>query len=277
MACHKPPGAPTNLSLLFVDQTSAILSWSPPVKLLLNQPFKNDIVFKVKCLTCANNVVFNPAGDVFNDTRITLTNLEPVTTYTVQIHSIYGPSYSVSGRNFNSSVEGTESPLKRGNSGNEMKTEFADITFTTESAIMSTAFNIRIESTTSKEAELSWEKPLHSDSPIEYYEVRWFPKSEVDAVNKTAVTTKETKVVLTDLMENTEYGFQVRCKTINGWGAYSNILYGQTLQSITPGELKKSRFFILFIILNTTYNLYFFPQYTTNHQCKIVWSPEQRC
>lgn len=238
MACHKPPGAPKNLSLLFVDQTSAILSWNPPVTKQdsSNQQFKNDIVFKVKCSTCANNVVFNPPADIFNETRLSLTNLEPVTTYTVEIHSIYGPSYSTTGGKVNFTVEPTESPLKRGTS-NEMKTEHADITFTTESAVMSTVFNIRIESTSSKEVELSWEKPLHNESPIEYYEVRWFPKAEVDSVNKTSVSTKETKVVLTELMENTEYGFQVRCKTATGWGAFSNILYGQTLQSITPGEL----------------------------------------
>jgi Eph receptor B1 len=239
MPCHKPPGPPTNLSLLFIDQTSAVISWNPPtVKQDSNSQqnrYKSDIVFKVKCINCANNVVFNPSNEIFNETKLTLTNLEPVTTYTLQIHSINGPSYSSTNKNLNYSVEGTESPLKRTGSGGEMKTEFAEIQFTTESAIMSTVFNVKIESITSKEVDLSWEKPMHSDSPIEYYEVRWFPKAEVDALNKTTLTTKETKVSLTDLMENTEYGFQIRCKTINGWGTYSNIVYAQTLQSLTPG------------------------------------------
>lgn len=133
-------------------------------------------------------------------------------------------------------VEGTESPVKRSNYGVDMKTEYAEITFTTESAILSTVFNVKIVSITSKEVELMWDKPVHSDSPIEFYEVRWFPKTEVDAINKTTYSTKETKTILTDLMENTEYGFQIRCKTINGWGTYSNIVYAQTLQSITPGK-----------------------------------------
>lgn len=245
MACHKPPGAPKNLSLLFVDQTSAILSWNVPIVKQdpSNQQFRNDIVFKVKCITCANNVVINPSNDIFNETRLTLTNLEPVTTYTVQIHSVYGPSYSTSTGKVNFTVEPTESPLKRGGSG-EMKTEFAEITFTTESAVMSTVFNIRIDSATSKEVELSWEKPLHNDSPIEYYEVRWFPKNEVDAVNKTSVSTKETRVVITELVENMEYGFQVRCKTVSGWGAFSNILYAQTLQDVSQSE-----FFVFLALL----------------------------
>lgn len=97
-------------------------------------------------------------------------------------------------------------------------------------------FNYRVVAKTSKEVELVWDKPNHSDSPIEYYEVRWFPKSEVDAMNKTTYSTKETKALITDLMENTEYGFQIRCKTLNGWGTYSNIVYSSTLQSITPGN-----------------------------------------
>lgn len=245
MPCHKPPGPPTNLSLLFIDQTSAILSWNSPAKAsedhLLNQQFKNDVVFRVKCSSCANNVLFNPSGDIFNETKLTLTNLEPVTSYTVQIHSLNGQSYSlVNNHNANftwSGAEGTESPLKRSGYGVDMKTEYAEVTFTTESAILSTVFNVKIATITSKEVELIWDKPMHSDSPIEFYEVRWFPKTEVDAINKTTYSTKETKAVLTELLENTEYGFQIRCKTINGWGTYSNIVYAQTLQSITPGEL----------------------------------------
>ena len=243
MPCHKPPGPPTNLSLLFIDQTSAVFSWNSPAKVsddhLPNQHFRNDVVFRVKCTSCANNVIFNPSTDIFNETKFTLTNLEPVTSYTIQIHSLNGPSYSlVNAFNMNSSAaEGTESPLKRQGYGNEVKTEFAEMTFTTESAIQSTVFNINIVTITSKEVELMWDKPAHSDSPIEFYEVRWFPKSEVDAINKTTYSTKETKAILADLSENTEYGFQIRCKTVNGWGTYSNIVYAQTLQSITPGTV----------------------------------------
>lgn len=99
----------------------------------------------------------------------------------------------------------------------------------------------RVISITNKEVDLVWDKPMHADSPIEYYEVRWFPKSEVDAMNKSVLSTKESKAHIGDLQENTEYGFQVRCKTLNGWGTFSNIMYAQTHQSVSPGEL---RFFL---------------------------------
>jgi Eph receptor B1 len=248
MPCHRPPGAPTNLTVLFFDQTSAILSWNAPQKSiddhLMDQQFRNDVVFRVKCPSCSNNVVLNPSNDVFNETKLTMTNLEPGTQYVVQIHSLNGPSYSLMGGGlggFNHSGgsshgEGTESPLKRG-SGAEVKSEFTEITFTTESTILSTVFNVKVTTITSKEVELTWDNPLHIDSPIEFYEVRWFPKSEVDSLNKTVQSTKETKILISELTENTEYGFQIRCKTTNGWGTYSNIVYAQTLQSITPGAI----------------------------------------
>lgn len=243
MPCQKPPEAPSNLTVLFFDQTSAILSWNPPSHKsnkdhFLDQHFRNDIVFRVKCPTCSNNVVFNPSGDVFNETKLTITNLEPGTQYIVQIHSLNGPSYSLSGGGYNqswSSSETTESPLKKGNFP-DIKTEFSEITFTTESTILSTVFNVKISSITNKEVEITWDKPLHNESPIEFYEVRWFPKSDVDSLNKTTLSTKETKILISDLSENTEYGFQIRCKTNSGWGTYSNIVYAQTLQSITPGK-----------------------------------------
>uniref|UniRef100_A0A182SA04 Fibronectin type-III domain-containing protein n=1 Tax=Anopheles maculatus TaxID=74869 RepID=A0A182SA04_9DIPT len=263
MPCYKPPGPPTNLTLLFIDQTSAILSWNAPQRAAdeqLDSKFRSDIVFRVRCAACTSNVVFNPSSETFNDTKLTLTNLEPVTTYTVQVHSQHGVSYPIvspegmhggaSGYENGSLAPGasgyhaTEPPMvmvnaRAGGSGSssdldDIKTEFAEITFTTESAILSTVFNVKVVQITNKDVDLVWDKPIHSDSPIEYYEVRWFPKSEVDAMNKSVLSTKESKVHIGDLLENTEYGFQVRCKTLNGWGTFSNIVYAQTHQSVSP-------------------------------------------
>uniref|UniRef100_A0A2M4AKF5 Putative tyrosine kinase eph ephrin receptor family n=1 Tax=Anopheles triannulatus TaxID=58253 RepID=A0A2M4AKF5_9DIPT len=259
MPCYKPPGMPTNLTLLFIDQTSAILSWNAPQRApdeQLDPVFRSDIVFRVKCAACTSNVVFNPSSETFNDTKLTLTNLEPVTTYTVQIHSQHGLSYPIVNPEAPGSGGGTfENVSTVGYGGHygyhateptpvlnvraasdldEIKTEFAEITFTTESAILSTVFNVKVIQITNKDANLVWDKPMHSDSPIEYYEVRWFPKSEVDAMNKSVLSTKESKVHISDLLENTEYGFQVRCKTLNGWGTFSNIVYAQTHQSVSP-------------------------------------------
>lgn len=91
MPCYKPPGPPVNLTLLFADQTSAILVWSNPPRVDNDmasqdaQRFRSDVVFRARCAACTANVVLSPATDTFNDTKLTLTNLEPVTTYTIQV------------------------------------------------------------------------------------------------------------------------------------------------------------------------------------------------
>lgn len=105
-------------------------------------------------------MVFNPSSETFNDTKLTLTNLEPVTAYTVQIHSQHGVSYLINpdgagvgaGGYDNSSSSGfnnhyhhvTEPPnLGRSSDLDDIKTEYAEISFTTESAILSTVFNVK--------------------------------------------------------------------------------------------------------------------------------------
>lgn len=269
MPCYKPPGPPTNLTLLFVDHISAILSWNAPVRENAaadnaNTIYRSDIVYKVVCSSCSSNVVLTPSTDTFNETKLTLTNLEPVTTYTIQIHSMNGVSYVMengtaandsdkdqrtTSDSFSSEENGggkqdNEIPLMptptstipHGSNINnqpidlsQIKTEWDEITFTTtESAILSTVSNVRVVHATSNEVDLIWEKPVQSDAPIEFYEVRWFPKPDFDAINKTSLTIKETKAHVEGLNDNTEYGFQVRYKTINGYGTYSNIVYAHT-------------------------------------------------
>lgn len=140
-----------------------------------------------------------------------------------------------------------------------IKTEYAELSFTTESAIQSTVFNTRVVAVTSKEVDLVWERPAHSDSPVDFYEVRWFARApdagdlassssaaaaaaaavatvSPSSANKTTLSTKEPRAHVDGLAENTEYGFQVRCKTLSGWGTYSQPVYAQTLQSVSPGE-----------------------------------------
>lgn len=252
MPCYKHPGAPMNLTLLFVDQTSAIISWNAPIKdnsPLINgvDKYQSDIVYKIRCSVCNANVMFNPSADTFNETKITLTNLDPVTTYTVQVHATNGISHIIENGSFSNETYSNSDSNLRNNSNaaningqqlnlNEMKTSYAEIVFTTESIMFSTVMNLRVVDISSKGIELVWDKPVQSDTPIELYEVRWFPKSDLDAINKTSLHTKETKVHIIDLMENTEYGFQVRCKTINGFGSYSNMVYAQTHQTVGSGK-----------------------------------------
>lgn len=156
MPCHKPPGPPTNLTLLFIDQTSAILSWNTPIRSQdehIDSEYRSDVAFKVKCLSCTSNVVFNPTSETFSESKLTLTNLDPVTTYTVQVHSLNGPSYSINNVSTVNNADNnnkfyTEPPPTGARTSadftyDDIKTEYAEITFTTESTILSTVFNIK--------------------------------------------------------------------------------------------------------------------------------------
>ncbi|ALC48140.1 Eph [Drosophila busckii] len=251
MPCYRSPGAPINVTLLFVDQTSAIISWNAPIKddtPTANglEKYRSDTVYKIRCSMCSANVMFNPSTDTFNETKVTLTNLDPVTTYSVEIHATNGITYFVDGWQYaNDSIYLTNDSQFSNSSSylpsltnsqqldlNEIKTDHAEIVFTTESVMLSTVFNLRVVAITGKEADIVWDKPLQNDAPIDLYEVRWFPKTELDSINKTSLNTKETKLHIEGLTESTEYGFQVRCKTLNGFGSFSNIVYGQTQQSV---------------------------------------------
>ncbi|XP_043069464.1 ephrin type-B receptor 1-B isoform X3 [Drosophila bipectinata] len=241
MPCYSPPPAPTNLTLLFIDQTSAIISWTAPKKNESQftddrtKKLHSDVVYKIQCKMCNSNVMYNPASDTFTETKVTLSNLEPATIYTVQIHSTNGVSHFINNLSDSSPNDHTFSNASSVNLPldlNEINTKHAEIVFTTESVQLSTLFNLRILSITNNNANLAWDKPVHSDFPLEFYEVRWFPKHELDANNKSSLSTKESNAHIEDLQENTEYGFQVRCKTINGYGSYSSIIYAKTSQPI---------------------------------------------
>lgn len=179
-----------------------------------------------------------------------------------QIHTLNGVSYVLNAitneTEDSTSATGSSANPSTSDEHAAIKTEYAELTFATESAIQSTVFNARILAVTSKEVDLVWERPAHSDSPVDFYEVRWFARSadgggasEQTALlvtlspanvglgaNKTTLSTKEPKAHVDGLAENTEYGFQVRCKTLSGWGTYSQPVYAQTLQSVSPGACR---------------------------------------
>ncbi|KAH8334838.1 hypothetical protein KR067_006546, partial [Drosophila pandora] len=284
MPCYSPPPAPKNLTLLFIDQTSAIISWTAPKKNESQftddqtKKYQSDIVYKLLCKMCNSNVMYNPASDTFTETKVTLSNLEPATIYTVQIHSTHGVSHVISNlsdfapndHSF-TNASSVNTPLDL----NEIKTEYAEIVFTTESVQLSTLFNLRILSITNNNANLAWDKPVHSDFPLEFYEIRWFPKHDLDANNKSSLSTKETKAHIEDLQESTEYGFQVRCKTLNGYGSYSSIIYAKTSHPINSGydDSDQVRFIagaivtgVLFLVIIIVATVYFM---RSKHQDEI--------
>ena len=101
----EPPSAPQNLTVNFVDQSTVILWWAAPKYV----GGRNDTVYRVQCDQCGPSVTYVPAQDNFNDTKVVISGLNPVTTYRFMVYAENG-------------VSGYDSA------------QFVDITVTTESS-----------------------------------------------------------------------------------------------------------------------------------------------
>jgi len=88
-----------------VDQSSVTLAWSVPNYL----GGRNDTVYQVECELCPSTVSYTPAQEAFNETKVTISGLNPLTTYRFVIYA------------------------KNGVSGHE-ESQYQEITLTTESS-----------------------------------------------------------------------------------------------------------------------------------------------
>ncbi|KAK0073590.1 hypothetical protein PV325_009509, partial [Microctonus aethiopoides] len=207
MPCTQPPSAPQNLTVNFVDQSTVILSWNAPHM----QGGRTDTTYRVICDACSSGVKYIPNTEIFNDTKITITGLNAVTTYRFQIFAENGVS-PIAGRS-----------------------EFVDITVTTEASVPSLVSNVRITNVKSSELSISWDAPiteLSGDSDlVERYEVRGYPRFD-DATNATVLQTHDLSATFKGLKPATDYAIQVRAKTTRGWGEYTPVIYKKTAHAM---------------------------------------------
>ncbi|XP_043675223.1 ephrin type-B receptor 1-B isoform X15 [Vespula pensylvanica] len=203
MPCTQPPSAPQNLTVNFVDQSTVILSWNAPHKL----GGRTDTTYRVVCDACSMGVKYIPNTEIFNDTKITITGLNAVTTYRFQVFAENGVSAQAG------------------------KSEYVDITVTTEASVPSLVSNVRITSVKSSELSISWDAPVTEvggDSDhVERYEVRCYPRFD-DAINATVIQTSDLSATFKGLKPATDYAIQVRAKTTRGWGEYTPVIYKKT-------------------------------------------------
>ncbi|XP_049805706.1 ephrin type-B receptor 1-B isoform X2 [Schistocerca nitens] len=204
MPCTQPPSPPRNVTINFVDQSTVMLSWHVPSF----QGGRDDIVYRVDCDVCVPGVAYIPNTDVFNDTKITISGLNPVTTYHFKVYAENGVS-ELAGSN-----------------------EYVEIAVTTEASVQSSVQNVRATNVQNMGMTIEWDPPVTNDGAdpendvVEIYEVRYFVRN--DDTNATSTLTKEQKVTYTGLRQRTEYGFQVRAKTVHGWGEFSPVIYKTT-------------------------------------------------
>ncbi|CAL4073921.1 unnamed protein product [Meganyctiphanes norvegica] len=211
--CTRPPSKPQNLTVNFIDQSTVILAWLSPA----NDGGRSDSVYRVICDACGNHVTYSPepiSEEVFNSTQVSISGLNPVTTYRFQVMA------------------------ENGVSSQARDPQFVDITVTTEAQgsfmvigsdpdeVPSAVTKVKVTSVKSMEISLAWEEPNDPYSEIEMYEVRYYEKHKES--NSSSILTKKEEASLSGLRQRTMYGFQVRAKTASGWGEYSSPLYKMT-------------------------------------------------
>lgn len=81
-----------------------------------------DTVYRVECDSCGPGVSYNPSTGIFNDTKVTITGLNPVTTYRFQVFAENGIT-ELAG-----------------------ESDYVDITVTTEASVPSSVINVRVTS-----------------------------------------------------------------------------------------------------------------------------------
>lgn len=91
------PSAPQNLSFYFVDQSTVILTWSLPKYL----GGRNDTYYRIECESCSSSVIYVPSQEGFNETKVTISGLNPITTYHFLVYAENG----VSGHDLSQFVE----------------------------------------------------------------------------------------------------------------------------------------------------------------------------
>lgn len=140
----------------------------------------------------------------FNDTKVTISGLNPVTTYRFQVFADNGVSDQVP--------------------PNEH--QYFEIAVTTEASVPSSVSNVRVINVRSTELTLRWDAPDDPYTEIEMYEVRYFIKGAENNASTMLINRPES--AFSSLRQQTVYGFQVRAKTTHGWGEFSSPVYKTT-------------------------------------------------
>lgn len=136
---------------------------------------------------------------------MTISGLNPVTTYRFQVFADNGVSEQVAAAEH----------------------QYIDIAVTTEASVPSSVSNVRVINVRSTELTLRWDPP---DDPytgeIEMYEVRYFMKGGENNASSMLINRPES--AFSSLRQQTVYGFQVRAKTTHGWGEFSPPVFKTT-------------------------------------------------
>ncbi|XP_014678676.1 PREDICTED: ephrin type-A receptor 5-like [Priapulus caudatus] len=178
--CTRPPSPPRNLSMVFSDQATVMLSWLPPA----DTGARDDVRYRVACDICGGAIHYVPSGPPegnISNTSVQLSGLEQTATYKIFVYAENGVS-----------PQSGVSP-------------FTSITVNTAPFIHSRVSGVTSRNLGDDTLLVSWKKPLLEE--IDLYEVKQYLRYSV--LNVTMRQTLSTNFTFRSLPRSTEYGFQV--------------------------------------------------------------------
>ncbi|XP_043917703.1 ephrin type-B receptor 2 isoform X2 [Protopterus annectens] len=210
MPCTTIPSAPQNV-LSFVNETSLVLEWGPPK----DTGGREDVVYNIICKSCSSrrgvctrcgdNVQFVPRQLGLIDSKVYISDLLAHTQYTFEIQAVNGVS--------------DQSPYSP---------QFASVNITTNQAAPSAVSIMHQVSRTVSSITLTWSQPDQPNGVILDYELQCYEK-ELSEYNSTTIKSYTNTAVIGNLKAGTIYVFQVRARTVAGFGRYSGKMYFQTM------------------------------------------------
>uniref|UniRef100_A0A8C2JG03 receptor protein-tyrosine kinase n=1 Tax=Cyprinus carpio TaxID=7962 RepID=A0A8C2JG03_CYPCA len=210
MPCTTVPSAPQNV-ISSVNETSLMLEWNPPRE----TGGRDDVVYNIICKSCGggrggctrcgDNVQFVPRQLGLTDTRVFISDLLAHTQYTFEVQAVNGVS--------------DQSPYSP---------QYASVNITTNQAAPSTVSIMHQVSRTIDSITLSWSQPDQPNGVILDYELQYYEKDQTEH-NSSIVKSQTNTAVIRGLKPGGIYVFQVRARTVAGFGRYSGKMYFQTM------------------------------------------------
>ncbi|KAM5246795.1 ephrin type-B receptor 2 isoform 3-T3 [Ctenodactylus gundi] len=216
MPCTTIPSAPQAV-ISSVNETSLMLEWTPP----RDSGGREDLVYNIickscgsgrgACTRCGDNVQYAPRQLGLTEPRIYISDLLAHTQYTFEIQAVNGVT--------------DQSPFSP---------QFASVNITTNQAAPSAVSIMHQVSRTVDSITLSWSQPDQPNGVILDYELQYYEK-ELSEYNATAIKSPTNTATVQGLKAGVIYVFQVRARTVAGYGRYSGKMYFQTMTEVTPG------------------------------------------
>uniref|UniRef100_A0A3B4V947 receptor protein-tyrosine kinase n=1 Tax=Seriola dumerili TaxID=41447 RepID=A0A3B4V947_SERDU len=228
MPCTTVPSAPQNV-ISIVNETSLRLDWSPPQE----SGGREDVVYNIICKSCGSgrggctrcgdNVQFVPRQLGLTDTHVHISDLLAHTQYTFEIQAVNGVS--------------DQSPYSP---------QYTSVNITTNQAAPSAVSIIHQVSRTPNSITLSWSQPDQPNGVILDYELQYYEKW-----NSSLTRSQTNTAVIRSLKPGTIYAFQVRARTVAGFGRFSE--YNSSIQEKLPLIIGSAAAGVVFIIAITVF------------------------